>query len=98
MLASEFEIAWQLARSEADLANWVGYDDVLFGYGLSNFEPVEVPIQAVARMLRWQCINLDGSIDPEAFAQERQAFVYPRRKVTVTGICTCLGCGKIKLD
>lgn len=97
MLATEFEMAWQLARSNADLDDWKGYDAVLSGYALPEFEPVEVPVQAVARQLRWHCINLNGSIDVDAFAEQRTLFIYPKRKVIVTGVCTCDRCGKTKI-
>jgi hypothetical protein len=81
MTAEQFRRAYAIAMSKRDLSN-VNFD-ALCGYGLSDFNPVTVPIEAVARCIRWQTQQFDGGIDGEALTECRRFFVYPSRRVEV---------------
>jgi uncharacterized protein with von Willebrand factor type A (vWA) domain len=39
--------------------------DIFDGYGLEGFEPVHCTLDAVARLINWQCVRFDGSFDSE---------------------------------
>lgn len=78
MNKAEFQRAYALAVSDTDLS---GADDSLLdGFGLPDFEPVAVTVEAAARTIRWQCVMLNGQIDAEALNDCRTAF---RRKVQI---------------
>jgi|GEM_PF-1622239 len=78
MNKAEFQEAYRIACSDQDLSD---HDiDLLNGFGLPDFKPVCVTIEAVARTIRWQCFCLDGSIDQEALNECQTHF---RRRVTV---------------
>lgn len=63
-LPSKLQEAYRIAVSKEDLS---GVDvDILLGIGLKVFSPVIVPVRTVAKFIRWQCVNIDGSIDGEA--------------------------------
>ena len=63
MTRSQLEKAVQLALSDTDLdvADLAIFD----GFGLRGFEPVTVTTRALAMLVRWQCIQFNGHIDPE---------------------------------
>ena len=70
--------ACDIARSDRDLTN---VDiSLLDGYGLPGFVPVTVPVEAVARVIRWQCFLFNGGIDSTELNDLAGHF---RRKVTV---------------
>lgn len=88
MLKAEFDAAWRLATSSMDLTPW----DMspLDGCGLPGFEPVRVPIEAVARLLRWQCVYMfrqegQPTYDGEELENCRRILVYPSKKVEIIG-------------
>jgi len=61
MTKDEFNTVFAIATSTQDLS---GYDDSpLYEFGLREFQPVTVELQAAAKCLRWQCICFDGSVD-----------------------------------
>ena len=78
MTKNELKEAMDIARSDRDLSN-VDIEH-LVGYALPTFGPVTVAVEAVARMIRWQCYLLNGGIDGEALDELAECF---RRKVTV---------------
>ena len=39
--------------------------DIFDGYGLDGFKPVYADLNMIARLIAWQCIRFDGSIDSE---------------------------------
>lgn len=82
MTGSEFAAAWKLALSSVDLDK---FDDIaLDGVGLSGFQPVVVPIEAVARFLRWQCVYIfGGGYDGEELERCRRLLVRPSRRVEI---------------
>lgn len=74
MTAKEFDVAWKIAQSDVDLT---GHDDSpLFGCGCPDFQGARVSLYQVARLLRWQCICLDGiSVDQNELANMRHILV-----------------------
>ena len=64
MTTQQLSDAVALARSGAAL----NLDDLsLFdGFGLPDFRPVACTPEALAMLVRWQCVCFDGSIDQEA--------------------------------
>jgi len=80
MLRSEFQRAFDLAKSEADFT--LVDTTSLFGYGLPDFQPVVATIEAVAATLRWQALQLNGHWDEEALNECWKLFRY---RVTLLG-------------
>jgi hypothetical protein len=81
MTKQELSDALFLARDMSeDLSN---VDDTpLFGYGLTRFKTAYVTIRAVARMIRWQCIQMNGGLDGREFDNLAKIF---RHKVQIIG-------------
>lgn len=78
MTNAEFKNAAEIAKSNADLT---GIDtQVLFGYGLAGFAPVAATIEAIAAVIRWDCLMLNGEFDSIALDNLHSIF---RRKVMV---------------
>ena len=67
MKATDLDTALAIARSDASLNT----DDLaLFdGFALPGFRPVTCTVEALAVLVRWQCVCFDGSIDGEALAE-----------------------------
>ena len=61
MNASQLQTALAIARSDAALN--VEDLSIFEGYALPGFKPVTCTIEALAMLIRWQCVCLDGSID-----------------------------------
>lgn len=68
-----------LALSDADLSK---EDEPFMGFGLPDFQPLVCTIPQVARLIRWQCIRLNGSIDSEALNEIADA---GRKKFQIVG-------------
>jgi hypothetical protein len=65
MTKKQINLALDLAKSNVDL---ISIDLKLFnGYGCKDFKPVNCSVEAVASLMRWQCFQLDGTIDTEEF-------------------------------
>lgn len=67
MTASQLNTALAIARSDqtlnvADLA-------IFDGFGLADFRPVTCTVEALAMLVRWQCLCFDGSIDGAALQE-----------------------------
>ena len=78
MKKQEMSAALELARSGESLKDEdIGMFD---GYGFREFRPVYATLRSVARLIRWQCIRWDGSIDGEEL--NNLAFV-ARRKFNI---------------
>ncbi len=59
MTKDQFSQAWAIARnSKIDLSNID--DSILYGCGLSDFQPVYTTLETVAKLLRWQCNYIFG--------------------------------------
>ncbi len=63
MKAIDLDAALAIARSDRPL----NMDDlsIFDGFGLADFKPVTCTIEALAMLVRWQCVCFDGSIDAE---------------------------------
>ena len=53
---------------------------VFDGFGLHDFKPVVCTTRQLAFLIRWQCFNMNGTIDSSALDEIMQA---GRRKFTV---------------
>jgi len=80
MVKSELNAALVIAKSDQSLLD-VDHSP-LFGLYLATFERVETTINVVARLLREQCVMLNGEIDTVELAQFADA---ARRKIVVIG-------------
>lgn len=79
MNKAEFNRAYAIATSSRDLSDV--NDDLLFGFGLPDFQPVATTVEAAAKTIRWQCVQLNGGIDTVALNECRQLF---RQRVQIT--------------
>ena len=67
MTRDDLDRALVLARSDASLDT---ADLALFdGFGLPGFAPVTCTVEALAVLIRWQCVRFNGSIDGEALQE-----------------------------
>jgi len=57
----QLERALKIAGSDKDLSCF--NLDIFDGYTLPEFDPVTVTIDDLAKLIRWQCFKLDGTID-----------------------------------
>ena len=60
MRKCDLEAAMAIAQGDEDLTN----EDIgLFnGFALPDFEPVACTLRALARLIRWQCIQFNGGV------------------------------------
>lgn len=56
MTRDQFSEAVKIAQSHRDLSDVD--DSTLYGCGLSDFQPVHVTIEMVAKLVRWQCCGI----------------------------------------
>ena len=80
MTKAELSDALTIARSGQNLDDVD--DSLLFGYGLPGFEHVSVTIEAAAKTMRWQVIELTGGVNQEALNELADLFRY---RVTILG-------------
>jgi hypothetical protein len=80
MKATDIDSALAIARSDAAL----NIEDLsLFdGFALPGFRPVTCTVEALAMLIRWQCVCFDGSIDGEAL---QEIATLGRHRFTVLG-------------
>ena len=78
MKAYQLQDAIDLARSGAPLQ----IEDlaVFEGYGFPDFKPIACTVEALAMLIRWECVQFDGLLDAEALVQIEHV---GRRKFTV---------------
>ncbi len=67
MKTADLDAALVIARSDRPL-NVVDLS-IFDGYGLPNFKPITCTVEALAMLVRWQCVCFDGSIDSNALAE-----------------------------
>lgn len=72
--------ATAIAKSDTDLTNVD--DSNLFGCGLPDFKPVHTTLEAVAKLLRYQCAQFDGGWDATEF--DNMCYI-ARRKFLIMG-------------
>lgn len=78
MTTREFKDAFTIAKSDVSL---VQHDiDIFDGFGLSEFQPVTVTVEQVARLIRYQAQYMNGGWDSEALDEIREL---GRRKFVV---------------
>jgi len=85
MNANEFKAAFAIATSNKDLTD-VSFDH-LYGYGLKDFEPVSTTLDAIAKVMRWQALYMNGTWDQEELDTIR---IVGRKKFIVTDGCFVL--------
>ena len=85
MRKADLEQALVIARSKArlDMAETVIFD----GFGLPDFRPVTCTVEALAALVRWQCIRFDGSVDAEALDEIATC---GRKRFQVLGGASCI--------
>lgn len=67
MKAQDLNEAMVIARTDRPLDN---ADLAIFdGFGLRDFGHVTCTVEALAALVRWQCICFDGSVDAEALQE-----------------------------
>lgn len=80
MNKNELNAALKIAKSKENLLN---VDISIFdGFGLSDFCPVNVTIRQVARLIRYQCIMLNGELDAKNF---NELCYFARKRFSVFG-------------
>jgi hypothetical protein len=62
MNKAEFQRAFLIAESDKELNDDM---DVFIGCALRGFEIVYITVESVARLIRWQCRQFDGTWDQE---------------------------------
>jgi hypothetical protein len=68
MTTAQLRLARTLAESDTDLSH---VDmDILYGFGLPDFQPVTVGIETVARCMRWQCQMFNGGWDERQYNED----------------------------
>ena len=67
MKATDLDMALAIARSDTALN--VADLSLFDGFGLPGFRPVTCTVEALAMLVRWQCVCFDGSIDSEALQE-----------------------------
>jgi len=65
MTLVQFQSAFAIAKDfNRDLSKVD--DNILFGFGLTSFVPVYTTLEAVAKTIRWQALQMNGQWDSEA--------------------------------
>jgi hypothetical protein len=80
MTKQEFSQAFSMAKTGQDLTRFD--DSPLHGCGLPDFGTVHTTVGAVARLVQWQCLCWDGSIDSVSLADMA---IIARRKFLIVG-------------
>ena len=64
MTKTELQKAVKIAVSNAELND--ANIDIFNGFGLHGFGRIICTTKALARLIRWQCLQFDGSLNQEA--------------------------------
>jgi len=80
MTKNELSDAFTLAQSPDTLGN--AEMDLFYGFGLPGFAPVYCTLRDVARLIRWQCSQLNGGWDREAL---QEIATHGRKRFQVIG-------------
>ena len=67
MKTADLDSALAIARSDAPLN--VADLEIFDGFGLAGFAPITCTLDALAMLVRWQCVCFDGSIDAVALQE-----------------------------
>ncbi len=68
MTTAEFKEAVEIAASSIELNHCLSIFD---GFGLPGFRPITVTLFQVARLIRWQALQINGEWDNEALNDVR---------------------------
>ena len=72
MTLQQFQAAFAIAKDfDRDLSKVD--DSILYGYGLATFKPVHTTLEAVAKTIRWQALQMNGEWDAEALNEVAEA-------------------------
>lgn len=82
MTTAQFQEAFKIAESDADLSQEASDCHIFMGFGLPGFKPVTVTVRQVAELIRWQARRFNGSWDPVALNEVR---TIGRRRFIVVG-------------
>jgi len=72
MTAAEFKQAVTLSRDNANPKVNVADMNCFDGFGLPDFETVYVTVFQVARLIRWQAVQLNGEFDQVALDEVKR--------------------------
>jgi len=78
MKTRDLDEALAIARTDRPLA--LADLEIFDGFGLPDYRPVTCTLEALAMLVRWQCIRFDGSVDSEAL---QEIATLGRRRFTV---------------
>ena len=78
MKTADLDRALAIARSDAPLN--VADLSIFDGFALPDFRPVTCTVEALAILVRWQCVCFDRSIDGEAL---QEIATYGRKRFLV---------------
>lgn len=67
MKTIDLDAALAIARSDRPLN--VADLSIFDRFGLADFKPITCTLEALAMLVRWQCICFDGSLDAEALQE-----------------------------
>lgn len=68
MTLNEFKAAFALAKDTS--LDFSGVDNSnMLGYGLPDFKPVHVTLEAVAKEIRWNAYQFDGTWNADALEE-----------------------------
>jgi len=81
MTLQQFQAAFAIAKDFSRDLSSVD-DSILYGYGLRDFRPVYTTLEAVAKTIRWQALQMNGEWDAEALNEVADA---GRRNFIVLG-------------
>ena len=80
MNTTQMREATELARNSTNGELWDVDISILHGCALADFKPVSTTLRVVARMIQYQCIQLNGEFDTVELNSLANIF---RRKVTI---------------
>lgn len=66
MNKAELSQALEIAQNNEDLSGETDQLDIFNGFALSNFKQITVSIHQLAALVRWQCVQMNNSIDTDA--------------------------------
>lgn len=90
MNTAQFKQACKLAFSGADLPP--DSLEIFDGFGLRDYRTVFVSLGQVARLIRWQCSQLNGDIDNGALAE---ILACGRKKFQIIAMLAAILCGAL---
>ena len=81
MTRKELERALELAKIGEREYNWTTLA-VFDGFGLPDFEPIQTTLWAVSRIIRYQCLCFDGTLEAVAL---NELATFGRKRFLIIG-------------